>query len=201
MSSKIEIVKAFIQYGVLSPDSIKSKSRKYLETLVSQGMKKLNVNLLLMNIPEYGDTDNVGRSNITPEVMYDTLKKFGSPLEVLHHCKYVYVALVEDPESIVEQLSGNKIGKNTIKVVAYPTPTGQYHPLPHNCLDIYFPKKKNPFEIYGSDVVNDKRFEITYDADKRERFFFWFFWISSVLMLLAILLTMLSGKVRCLWQF
>jgi hypothetical protein len=140
MSSKIEIVKAFIQYGVLSPDSIKSRNSNHLEQLIDQGMKKINANLLLMNIPETGYSPFYDTIDITPEVIYETLQEFGSPIEVLHHCKYVYVALVEDPQSCADQLSGNKIGKNTIKVVAYNSTNSSG--LPHERLNIYFPTEQ-----------------------------------------------------------
>ena len=137
MSSKIQIVKAFIQYGVLSVDAIKSRNRNHLETLIKRGMKKINANLLLTNIPETGETELGHSLDITPEVIYDTLGNFDSPIEVLHHCKNVYVALVKDPKSCVDQLSGNKIGRNTIKATAYQSFDSPI--FPHEGLNIYFP--------------------------------------------------------------
>ena len=139
MSSKIEIVKAFIQYGVLPADCLKSKSRKSIDLLIEKAMAKINANLLMINIPEFAESRS-GRVDITPEVMYETLQEFDFPMEVVHLCKYVYVALVEDPKSCVDQLSGNKIGKNTIKVVEYESTKSSR--LPHERINIYFPKEQ-----------------------------------------------------------
>lgn len=139
MSSKIEIVKAFIQYGVLPSDSLKSRSRNTVDKLVERAMLKINANLLMMNVPEFAESRS-GYVDITPEVIYETLQEFDSPIEVVHLCKYVYVALVEDPKSCVNQLSGNKLGKNTIKVVEYASTKSSR--LPHERINIYFPKEQ-----------------------------------------------------------
>lgn len=139
MSSKIEIVKAFIQYGVLPADCLKSKSRKNIDALVEKAMLKINANLLMINIPEFAESRS-GYVDITPAVIYETLEEFDRPLEVIHLCKYVYVALVEDPKSCVDNLSGNKIGKNTIKVVEYASTKSSR--LPHERINIYFPNEQ-----------------------------------------------------------
>ena len=147
MGIKNEIVNAFIQYGFLPRNS----SGK-LDALIKRGMKKLNANLLLTNIPESGHCLNVGYINITPEVVYDTLQEFGSPIEVLHHCKNVYVALVKDPESCAEQLSGNKIGNNTINAFAYPSV--DFSTLPHKRLNTYFPKELYQEQPTNNEILN-----------------------------------------------
>jgi hypothetical protein len=140
MSSKIEIVKAFIQYGVLPPDCLKSsRSRNTVDNLVDRAMLKINANLLMMNVPEFAESRS-GYVDITPEVIYETLQEFDSPIEVVHLCKYVYVALVEDPKSCVNQLSGNKLGKNTIKVVEYASTKSSR--LPHERINMFFPKEQ-----------------------------------------------------------
>ena len=136
MSSKIEIVKAFIQYGVLPANCLKSKSRKNIDALIEKAMLKINANLLMINIPEFAESRS-GYVDITPAVIYETLEEFDCPLEVIHLCKYVYAALVEDPKSCVDKLSGNKIGKNTIKVVEYASTKSSR--LPHERITIYFP--------------------------------------------------------------
>ena len=154
MSSKIEIVKAFIQYGVLPPDSLTCKSRKNLDSLIEQGMHKINANLILMNIPEVAES-RTGRVDITPQVIYETLQEFDTPIEVFHLCKYVYVALVEDPVSCVEQLSGNKIGNNTMKAVEYASTKSSS--LPHERINIYFPKEQ--IEEWGEEDSEPEEIE------------------------------------------
>jgi hypothetical protein len=140
MSSKIEIVKAFIQYGVLPSDCLKSsRSRNTVDNLIDRAMLKINANLLMMNVPEFAESRS-GYVDITPEVIYETLQEFDSPIEVVHLCKYVYVALVEDPKSCVNQLSGNKLGKNTIKVVEYASTKSSR--LPHERINMFFPKEQ-----------------------------------------------------------
>ena len=118
--------------------------------LIKRGMSKINANLLLTNMPEYGETPS-GYDMITSEILHRSLEEFGEPNEVIHLCRHVYIANVKDPKSYFTALSenkmGNKIGKNTIEIVEYDNVVNVNSTrLPHEnfqChLDVYYPIKK-----------------------------------------------------------